>query len=88
MKLAEGLVTHMMMDEHVMVSTGQTEDVFQGFVRSNDTAAFIIECLKEDTSREEIIDKMLEEYDATREQISEGVDDVLSKLRGIGALAE
>ena len=86
MKLKDGFVTHEMGGEHIMVATGGAN--FSGLVRSNATAAFIVECLKEETTRQEIIDKMLDRYDATAEIIAADVDKVLTNLRGINALDE
>ena len=81
MKLKDGFVTHDMGGEQIMVSTGST--AFSGLVRSNGTAAFIVDCLKEETTREEIIAKMLDKYDASEEVISADVDKILAKLHFI-----
>lgn len=86
MKLKEGFVTHEMGGEQIMVATGSAN--FSGLVRSNPTAAFIVDCLKEETSREQILEKMIEKYDATPEVLAAGVDKVLTKLRSIKALDE
>jgi hypothetical protein len=69
-----------------MVGAGQTH--FTGLVRSNKTAAFIVDCLKSETSREQIINAMAEKYDASVEVIGRDVDVILNQLRSIGALDE
>lgn len=84
MRLKEGFITHEGDEEHITVTAGNTE--FNGMVRSNRTAGFIIECLKNDVSKEDIITKMLEKYDATRKQIERDVEKVLTQLRSIGAI--
>ena len=86
MKLKDGFVTHEMGGEQVMVATGSAN--FSGLVRSNSTAAFIVDCLKEETTRDAIIDTMLKRYDASADVISADVDMVIGKLRSIGALDE
>lgn len=86
MKLKEGFVTRQMGDEQIMVATGDVR--FSGIVRSNTTAAFIVECLKEETTREAIVAKMLEKYDADRAVIAADVDKIVAKLRSINALDE
>ena len=86
MKLKDGFVTHEMGGEQIMVATGSAK--FSGMVRANPTAAFIVDCLKEETSREAIIDAMLKRYDASAELIAADVDMVIGKLRSIGALDE
>ncbi len=55
-------------------------------VRSNGTAGFIITCLEKETTEDEIVEKMLAEYDAPREVIARDVKKVIEQLRGIGAI--
>lgn len=86
MKLKDGFVTHEMGGEQIMVATGAA--AFAGLVRSNATAAYIVDCLKEETTKEAIVEKMLAKYDASEEVISADVDKILAKLRGINALDE
>jgi len=86
MKLNSGFVTHEMGEEQIMVATGGAN--FAGLVRSNPSAAFIVDCLKEETTREAIIAKMLEKYDASEAVLAADVDKILAKLRSINALDE
>lgn len=86
MKLKDGFITHESDGEHITVSAGGSN--FNGLIRSNKTAGFIVECLKEDITEEEIIEKMLAKYDAPREIIASDVAKILAKLRSIGALDE
>lgn len=86
MRLNDGFITHETAGEHITVPAGGVS--FSGMIRSNKTAGFIVECLKDEVTEEEIIEKMLAKYDAPREQITKDVEDVLAKLRGIGAVEE
>ena len=86
MKLKTGFITHTIGKEQMMVATGPAGKVFHGLVRSNETAAFIVDCLKKETTEEEIVAAMLEEYDAPKEVISKDVHRIVEKLREIGAL--
>lgn len=86
MKIKEGFVTRDVAGEQIMVATGAAK--FSGMVRSNSSGAFIINCLKEETTKEQIIEAMLEKYDAPRDVLERDVDKVLASLRGIGAIDE
>lgn len=86
MRLKDGFITHEGAEEHITVPAGGVS--FSGMIRSNQTAGFIVECLKDEVTEEEIVEKMLEKYDAPKERITRDVEDVLEKLRGIGALEE
>ena len=61
MKLKDTFVTQEMDGEQVMVEAGGG---FAGMVRSNATAAFIIDQLKTETTKEAILDAMCKKYDA------------------------
>lgn len=84
MRLRDGFITHESAGEHITVTAGNT--AFNGMVRSNKTAGFIVECLKENVTKEDIIAKMLEKYDAEREQIEKDVEKILEQLQAIGAI--
>ena len=86
MKLKSGFVPHDMGGEQVIVPTG--ENSFAGMVRCNGTAAFIVNCLLEDTTKEAIVDAMLAKYDVTAEIAGAAVERVLTQLRSIGAIEE
>ena len=85
MKLKKEFITHTSGDEQLMISAGGS---FNGMVRSNKTAAFIIDLLKEETTKEKIVSLMLETYDADEQVISADVDKVIDALRSIGAIDE
>ena len=86
MKLNNKFVTREMGDTQVMVAVGSA--AFSGIVRCNKTAAFIVDQLKTDTTKEKILAAMQEKYDADPAVMEKDIDKVLEKLRSIGALDE
>ena len=86
MKLKDSFITQDIDGTQFMVAVGEAS--FTGIVKSNKTAAFIVDCLKEETTKEQIVDAMCAKYDAPRERIEADVEGILNKLRGIGALDE
>lgn len=83
MKLKDSFLTHYVDDEQIMIDV---KGVFQGIITSNETAAFIVDCLKEDVSKQDIVEKMANEYDASIEVIEKDVEKILQKLQSVGAL--
>lgn len=83
MKLKDTFVTQDSDGEQIMVSVGGSR-----FVRSNETAAFIVDCLKEETTKEAVIAAMCAKYNASRATIERGVEKILNTLRAIDALEE
>ena len=87
MKLNPKFLTHVTKGEHYIISTSETK--FKGIVKNNETAAFIVECLKTDTTQSSIVDKLLSEYEgADRPTAERDVANVIGKLRSIGAIEE
>lgn len=86
MKLKEDFVTQVVDNTQFLVPVGA--EAFQGIVRSNKTAAFIVDCLKEETTEEKIVDAMCAKYDAPRDTIAVDVKEILDTMRKIGALEE
>lgn len=86
MKLKDSFITQDMDDIQFLVPIGR--EAFQGLVRSNSTAAFIVNQLKEETSETKIAEAVEREYDAPGDVIAADVKKVLDTLRRIGALEE
>lgn len=87
MKLHPDYITHMSGDEQVIVATGDSAQKFCGIARGNETTAFIVDTLKEEISREQLIERLLAEYeDAEHDLVASDVDMVIEKLDSIGAL--
>ena len=86
MKLKSTFISQDIDDTRFLVPVGG--EAFSGLVRGNKTAAFILDCLKEETTEERIVDAMCRKYDAPRETIAADVGEILEKLRSVGALEE
>lgn len=86
MKLKEDFITQDIDGTQFLVAVGG--EAFNGIVRNNETAAFIVDCLKEETTLDAIVDRMCARYDAPRETIAADVAEIINTLRGIHALEE
>lgn len=86
MKLKKGFITHEIMGEQMMVAAGPAARLFHGMVRSNETAAFIVDCLKKETTEDAIVDKLVEVYDVDRETAKRDVHGIIEKLLSIKAV--
>lgn len=86
MKLNSGFLAHNDGENKLLVSTGSTD--FSGLVRSNETAGFIIECLENDTTVDEIVAKMQKKYSGPKEAMERDVRKIIAQLGKIGAIDE
>ena len=85
MKLKNEFITHMDGENQMMVDVSAK---FSGLVRSNKTAAEIIDLLKKDTTEENIISVMLKKYDVSESVLKQDVHRIIEKLKSIGAIDE
>jgi hypothetical protein len=63
-------------DDGFLLVDAATQDIYE----LNETAQRIWELLTEGKSLDQIVDLLLDEYDASREQIQESVDEAIAEL--------
>ena len=80
MKLREGYLLRKVAGKNIVVSVGSDVE-FNGMLTLNDTGVFFWELLKNDTTKEEMLAKILEEYDVSQDEASQDLDDFLNKLK-------
>lgn len=88
LKLRKGFVTYVSDGEQLMVAAGPAAKLFHGMVKSNETAAFIIDHMKKDTTVDKITDELCAEYDVPADVAKKDVEKVIEQLRAIGAVDE
>ncbi len=86
MKLKYKFVMNKVADKTVAVAVGADLARFNGFIKMNDTGAFIFSLLQDEIDKQKIIDELCKEYDATREELIEATDEFLSQLDEAGVL--
>lgn len=86
MKLKKGFVSQKVAGRWLLVGVGNND--FPGFAQGNDTTAFIAELLQKDTTVDEMVEALYEQYDAPRETLRADLERVLDQLRSIGAIEE
>lgn len=88
MKLKKGLLLHEVDGEYVVVPTGKAAKNFNGMIRNNETANFIMQQMMVETTEEEVVEKILAVYEADREVVEKSVRSVIDQLRQAGLLDE
>ncbi len=86
MKLKYEFVTNFVAGKTVAVAVGKGLNEFGGFIKLNDTGAFIFELLKKEISEEEIVNALLKEYDVTEEKARESTKEFLEYLSSKGVI--
>ena len=83
MKIKEGFVVREVAGTYLALATGELSKIYNGSIILNSSAKFIFDCFLVDTTKEEVVSKMLENYENLDEQTaSEAVDEFVGKLMG------
>ncbi len=84
MKLNTNFVKHTIDGQTVVVPTADAQ--FHGLVQGNKSVEVIMDCLENDTTEDEIVEVLYNRFDGDKEVMRADVRDVISKLKGIGAI--
>ncbi len=88
MKLRE----HFAIREHggkkYAVASGDAANYFNGMLELNDTAAFMLELLKEETSESLMADAVMKKFNAERTEVLQDVNIFVRQLRSANLLEE
>ncbi len=86
MKLKYKFVTNEVAGKTVAVAVGEDLESFGGFIKLNETGAFIFNLLREEISKEEIVTAILGEYDVSEEQAVKSTEEFLEYLSSFGVI--
>ncbi len=86
MKTKEGFMLRTVGGRSVVVAVGKAADTFNGLITLNDSGVFLWNLLSRGATHDELLEKMLEEYDVTEMTARAGLDRFLEKVRGAGLI--
>lgn len=79
MKINEGYLLRNVAGKNIVVSVGADVN-FNGMLTLNDTGVFLWNLLSEETTKEEMLSKILKEYDVSEDEASKDIDAFIAKL--------
>ena len=88
MKLNPNFIIQDLGDNTLLIPVGKAAEKFRGLVRLNETAAFIVRQLGQETTPAAIAEAMLAEYEVDRPTAETHIAQILDQLRSVGALVE
>ena len=86
MKIKEGFVLRNVVDEFIVMPTGDNIAKFEGAVVLNEVSAFIFKQLENPVSRDDLLSAMLGEYDVDEATAAADLDALLEKFAEMGVL--
>ena len=86
MKIKDNFMLREVAGSYAVVPVGDASVKFKGVISLNETGAFLWRHLEKGIEKEELLKKMLEEYDVKEEVASEHIDAFVKKLKESGIL--
>lgn len=83
MKIKDGFVLRNVVDEFIVMPTGDNIAKFDGAVVLNEVSAFVFEQLKHPVSKEDLLLAMLAEFDVDEETARKDLDDLIEKFKSM-----
>ena len=81
MRLKEGFVLRKIAGEDVVIPIGNNIADFNGVVRLNESAAFLWKALQRETTKDELIKSLIEEYKIDKKLATNDVEQFINKLK-------
>ena len=88
MKAKPGFVLRNVVDEFILMPTGDNIGNFNGTVLLNEVSAFVWQKLQNPMSREDLLRAILDEFEIDRATASADLDALLETLRGYGVIED
>lgn len=86
MKIKGDFVLRQVAGSTVVVPVGSAAVDFGGMLNLNETGAFLFKALQNGAAEEELLTKLLEEYDVSRDKAQRDIDAFIIKLKDAGII--
>ena len=86
MKLKDSFIQAELGGETLLVPVSSGKEEFHGVIRLNETAALIVDRLRQDVTEEDLVNALTDNYDVARDEAKKHVRAVLEKLQTVNAL--
>lgn len=88
MKIKKGFVVREVGGKKYAVATGEVAKSFRGMLGLNEMGALIFELLQTKTTRDDVINAILNEYAVDRQTVETDVDKFISQLKSIDVIED
>jgi hypothetical protein len=88
MKLKDGVIFTQVADETIVVTVGEAAQAYKGMIKLNSTGAFIAQRMLQETTREELVAALRQEYEVDEETAMEAVESIVAKFASVELIKE
>lgn len=88
MRTKEGFMLRNVAGKDIVIAVGAASVDFNGLISLNETGAFLWKILENGAEYDELVQKLLQEYDTDEATAKEGIDSFLKTARDAGLIEE
>ena len=88
MKLKNGVIFTQVADETIVVTVGEAAETFRGMIKLNSTGAFIAQRMLQETTAEELVAALRQEYEVDEKTAMEAVESIVAKFASVELIKE
>lgn len=81
MKIKEDFLLRKVADSYVVVPINSMSLDFNGIITLNETGAFLFELLQNGAEKQDLLDRMLDEYEVAPEKADADIENFLQKVK-------
>lgn len=81
MKIKDDFILRKVADAYVVVPVNSMTLDFNGIINLNETGAFLFELLQNGATKDELLIRLLEEYDVSKQKASSDIDIFIEKVK-------
>ena len=88
MRAKQGFTIVEMAGDYMAMPTGSNMATFGGTVALNKVSAFLLQAMQTDISREDLLERMLNQYEVDRETTERDLEEILATFRKLGLIED
>lgn len=88
MRLKDGVIFTKVAEETIVVTVGEAAEAFRGMIKLNATGAFLAERMLQQTTKEELVAALRQEYEVDEETAVEAVESIVEKFESVKLIKE
>ncbi|MGN0981741.1 MAG: PqqD family protein [Candidatus Limivicinus sp.] len=86
MRIKDGFILRKVSSQYVVAATGKASETFNGIMRLNESGSFAFRLLQEGATEDELVTRIVAEYDVSEEAARRDVENFLAALGEADAL--
>lgn len=72
--------------DYVLIPMGKMALTFSGFITTNEVGVFIWECLQDEITEEEVLNKVLDTFEIEKDVALKDIQEFLEKAKSLGMI--